>query len=124
MRFGLGTDGVNPFGLRSTAWSTWPIVLVSNNIPPWMATKTGFLMLALLILGPHKMKNMDIYLEPLIEELEVLWRGIQIHDISRPIAAPDAIVKGIIMWTMHDYPRYLKCFGEFSFYYLLIRYIL
>ena len=24
LRFGLGTDGVNPFGLQSTAWSAWP----------------------------------------------------------------------------------------------------
>ena len=58
------------------------------------------------ISGPHKVKNMDIYLEPLIEELKILWRGIQIHDVSRPIATRDAIVKGILMWTMHDYPGY------------------
>ena len=80
-------------------------------------------MLVLLSLGPHKVKNMDIYLEPLIEELKFLWRGIQIHDISHPIAACDAIVKGILMWANHDYPSCSKCSSEFSFYYLLIRYI-
>ena len=34
LRLGLGTDGVNPFGLRSTKWSTWLVVLVNYNIPP------------------------------------------------------------------------------------------
>ena len=74
-----------------------------------MATKIGFVMLALLILGPYKVRNMDIYLEPLIEELEILWRGIQVHDVSRPIATRDTMVKEILMWTMHDYPGYSKC---------------
>ena len=82
-----------------------------------MATKTGFVMLALLIPGPHKVRNMDIYLEPLIEELEILWRGIQVHDVSRrPIAARDTMVKGILMWTMHDYRGYSKCSSESSSY--------
>ena len=29
LRLGLGIDGVNPIGLRSTKWSTWPVVLVN-----------------------------------------------------------------------------------------------
>ena len=74
--------------MRSTAWSTWPTVLVNYNIPPWMATKTGFVMLALLIPGPHKVKNMDIYLEPLIEELEIRWRGIHIRGFLGSFLGP------------------------------------
>ena len=31
IRFGLAMDGVNPFGLRSSTWSTWPICLVNYN---------------------------------------------------------------------------------------------
>ena len=32
LRLGLAMDGVNPFGLRSTTWSTWPIVVVNYNL--------------------------------------------------------------------------------------------
>lgn len=48
LRLVLAMDGVNPFGLRSTPWSTWPVVLVNYNLPPWMLIKKGHLMLALL----------------------------------------------------------------------------
>ena len=41
LRLGLATDGVNPFGVCSTIWSTWPIILINYNIPPWEATKKG-----------------------------------------------------------------------------------
>ncbi|MCO5591553.1 hypothetical protein L7F22_045540 [Adiantum nelumboides] len=34
-RLGLASDGVNPFGTKSTSWSTWPVVIVTYNIPPW-----------------------------------------------------------------------------------------
>ena len=30
----LAMDGVNPYGLRSTKLSTWPVVVVNYNIPP------------------------------------------------------------------------------------------
>ena len=111
MRFGQATDGVNPFGLRSTSWSTWPVVLVNYNLPPWMAIKKGFVMFSLLIPDPHKVKNMDVYLESLIEELEILWEGVQVHDVSRPPNRRDAHVRAILMWTMHDFPGYAECAG-------------
>ena len=76
LRLGLATDGVNPFGVRSTTWSTWPMVLINYNIPPWEATKKGNILLSLLIRGKYKVKNMDVYLDPLIKELQDLWRGI------------------------------------------------
>ena len=49
LRLRLGIDGVNPFGLRSTKWSTWPVVLVNYNIPPWISIEKGHLILYLLI---------------------------------------------------------------------------
>ena len=80
IRFGLAMDGVNPFGLRSSSWSTWPVCLVNYNLSPWLATKKGHLLLSLLVLGKHKVKNMDVYLAPLVEELETLWNGIFVMD--------------------------------------------
>ena len=40
LRLTLVTDGVNSFGLCSTQWSTWLVVLVNYNIPSWMSITT------------------------------------------------------------------------------------
>ena len=84
------------------------MVLINYNIPPWEATKKGNILLSLLIPGKYKVKNMDVYLEPLIEELQDLWRGIQVMDDTRPISHRSSIIKAILLWTLHDYPG----FGE------------
>ncbi|MCO5578738.1 hypothetical protein L7F22_032583 [Adiantum nelumboides] len=105
-RLGLGTDGVNPFGLRSTKWSTWPVVLVNYNIPPWLSIKKGHLILSLLIPGKRKVKDMSVYLAPLIEELQDLWTGIKVVDNSRKGRRKVFNARAILMWTMHDYPGY------------------
>jgi len=34
VRLGLASDGFNPFGNMSTAYSMWPVVLVPYNLPP------------------------------------------------------------------------------------------
>ena len=66
IRFGLAMDGVNPFGLCSSTWSTWPICLVNYNLPPWLAIKKGHILLSLIVLGKYKVKSMDVYLQPLV----------------------------------------------------------
>ena len=60
-------------------------MLVSYNLTPHMAIKKGHVMLSLLILGKYKVKNMDVCLQPLIDELQSLWHSIRVEDISRPI---------------------------------------
>lgn len=65
VRFGLAIDGVNPFGRMSTKHSTWPVLLVNYNLPPWLASKNFFIMLTLLIPGPKQVSSekIDVYLE-------------------------------------------------------------
>lgn len=111
LRLGLAMDGVNPFGLRSSSWSTWPVCLVNYNLPPWLAIKKGHLLLSLIVPGKHKVKNMDVYLAPLIEELLTLWDGIQVVDMSKPAGHRASMIQGILMWTMHDWPGYGECSG-------------
>jgi hypothetical protein len=36
LRFGLSTDGFNPFGEQSSSHSTWPVTLCIYNLPPWL----------------------------------------------------------------------------------------
>ena len=75
----------------------------------------GNILLSLLILGKHKVKNMNIYLEPLIEELQDLWRRVEVLDVSRQPKERCAIIKCILMWTLHDYPGLGELSGTDNF---------
>ena len=99
-------DGVNPFNLYSTKWSTWLVVLVNYNIPPWMSIKKGHLILSLLIPGKRKVKENSVYLAPFIDELQDLWKGIEVVDNSKTRRRKVFNLRAILMWTMHDYPGY------------------
>ena len=68
LRFGLSTDGFNPFGEHSTSHSTWPVTLCIYNLPPWLCMKREFIMMSVLIQGPKQPGNdIDVYLRPLVE---------------------------------------------------------
>ncbi|XP_076937830.1 uncharacterized protein LOC143605699 [Bidens hawaiensis] len=85
VRLGLPSDGFNPFRTMSIAHSTWPVVLINYNLPPWMSLKPEYFMLSSLIPGPESPgNNIDIYLQPLIEELKDLWvNGLETYDKSK-----------------------------------------
>jgi hypothetical protein len=70
LRFGLSTDGFNPFGEQSSSHSTWPVTLCIYNLPPWLCMKWKFIMMPVLIQGPRQPGNsIDVYLRPLFDEL-------------------------------------------------------
>ena len=75
MRLGLVIDGVNPFSDQSNKWSTWPMFLINYNLTPWLETKP-FFMLSLIIPGDKSVTSdtIDVYLEPLFDELAELWK--------------------------------------------------
>ncbi|KAL4563368.1 hypothetical protein LXL04_027409 [Taraxacum kok-saghyz] len=52
IRFGLSSDGINPFGNMSSRHSTWPVLLCIYNLPPWLCMKRKYIMMSLLIQGP------------------------------------------------------------------------
>ncbi|GJX82224.1 hypothetical protein Tco_0331705 [Tanacetum coccineum] len=77
VRLGLAADGFNPFGMMSQTYSMWPVILTTYNTPPWMCMKETSLMLTMLIPGPKSpAKDIDVYLQPLIKELQELWKGV------------------------------------------------
>jgi hypothetical protein len=45
---------------------------------------------------------MDVYLEPLIDEILKLWANITMYDISKPIGQKQFQFHGILTWTIHD----------------------
>ncbi|KAK9910877.1 hypothetical protein M0R45_034814 [Rubus argutus] len=62
VRLGLAADGFNPFRTMSIAHSTWPVVLIPYNLPPWMCMKQPFFILSTLIDGPKGPGNkIDVF---------------------------------------------------------------
>ena len=74
MQLGLCTDGFNPFGSSGQQYSSWPVILTPYNLPPWMCMKKPYMFLTVIVPGPSNPKhNIDLYLQPLIQELNMLW---------------------------------------------------
>ncbi|KAL5717109.1 hypothetical protein ACHQM5_010180 [Ranunculus cassubicifolius] len=82
VRMGLASDGFNPFGTMSTTHSTWPVILIPYNLPPWMCMKQPYFIMSLLIPGPSSPgNNIDVFMRPLIDELNQLWAdGAETYD--------------------------------------------
>ena len=105
VRFGLPSDGFNPFGNMSTQYSIWHVVLIPYNLPPWMCMKDPYMMLSLLIPGPKGPGNAnDTYLQPLIHELKQLWEvGVETYDAH---SKQNFTMRAAILWTINDFPAY------------------
>ena len=79
--------------------------------------KNEHLMLALIVPGRRQVKNMDVYLQPLVDELKELWDGINVYDVSRPIAAERSFtLYGICACKKHDYLGLGVCSGKLHVY--------
>ncbi|KAL3838963.1 hypothetical protein ACJIZ3_023554 [Penstemon smallii] len=103
VRLGLATDGFNPFKNMNTTYSSWPVILMPYNLPPELCMKQPFFMLSLLIPGPTEPgNNMDIYLQPLIAELNDLWGvGVNTFDAS---TNQTFNMRAALLWTISDLP--------------------
>ena len=53
----------------------------------------------------YQVEDMNVYIDPLIDELLKLWAGVTMYDISRPIGKRQFQFHGILGWTIHDAPR-------------------
>ncbi|KAL0540323.1 hypothetical protein IC582_024558 [Cucumis melo] len=110
LRFGIATDGFNPFSSLSSRYSCWPVMLVTYNLPPWLCMKKENIMLTLLIPGSKQPGNdIDIYLQPLIKDLEELWKGVSCYDTVSKNAFN---LRAILMWTINDFPAYENLAGR------------
>ncbi|XP_031105391.1 uncharacterized protein LOC116010220 [Ipomoea triloba] len=105
VRLGLASDGFNPFGNMSNAYSMWPVILIPYNLPPWMCMKESFFMLTLLIPRPKAPgRDIDVYLQPLIDDLIELWEGgVTTYD---SYSSTNFQLHASILWTINDFPTY------------------
>ncbi|CAL8994488.1 unnamed protein product, partial [Prunus brigantina] len=76
------------------------------NLERGCASEGGvFMMLTLLISGPKQPGNdIDVYLEPLIDDLKSLWDGIRgVYDAHN---GEYFTLRAALMWTINDFPAY------------------
>ena len=105
VRLGLATNGFSPFGIKNNAYSCWPVMVVPYNLPPSLCMRKEFTMLTLLIPGKKGPgHDIDIYLQPLIAELNELWSiGTITYDSYNKNRFT---MKAILLWVIHDFPAY------------------
>ena len=105
VRLGLASDGFNPFGMLNVTYTTWPVILIPYNLPPWLCLKQSFWMMSMLIPGPKSLgNNIDVYLQPLIDELKDLWlKGVQTWDAK---VKKNFTLRAVLLWTINDFPAY------------------
>lgn len=84
VRLGLAIDGFQPFRNSKIPYSILPVVLISYNLPPWLCMEKENFILSMFIPGPESHGDaIDVYLQPLIEELKELWEsGVETFDAS------------------------------------------
>ena len=61
-------------------------------------------MLLFIQVGKYQVKDMNVYIEPLIDELVELWNSVTMYDVSRPIGQRQFQFHAILAWTIHDAP--------------------
>ena len=107
IRLALSADGINPHNNGLTnRYSCWPVLLVNYNLPPWLCMKRKFMMLTILVSGPHEPgNNLDVYLQPLIDDLKKLWEEGEpnVYDAS---SKSHFTLKTVLIWTINDFPAY------------------
>ena len=104
LRFGLSTDGMNPFGEQSYSHSTWHVTLCIYNLPPWLCMKQKFIMMPVLVQGPKQpSKDIDVYQKQLVEELLLLWgeKGARVWDKHKQ---EEFDLWALLFVTINDWP--------------------
>ena len=99
------SDGFQPFSNTSTPYSIWPVILIPYNVAPWSCVKQANFILSLIIPGPEGPGDaIDIYLQPLIEELKELWEiGVHTYDASK---RQNFKLHAALLWTINDFSVY------------------
>ncbi|XP_060168937.1 uncharacterized protein LOC132599669 [Lycium barbarum] len=110
VRLGLASDGFQPFRSSKTSYSIWPVVLIPYNLPPWLGLKQEIFIVSMLIPSPDSPGDaIDIYLQPMIEELKELWEFcIETFDAS---TRQNFKLHASLLWTINDFLAYENLSG-------------
>jgi hypothetical protein len=84
--------------MASSNHSTWQVLLVPYNMPPWLCMKQSNFIMSMLILGTKGTRNdIDVYLETLVDELMQLWEGVDTYDA---VTKEKSILHAALLWIM------------------------
>ncbi|RLM66393.1 transposon protein, putative, CACTA, En/Spm sub-class [Panicum miliaceum] len=111
LRFARSTDGMNPFGHMSSSHSVWPVLLSIYNLPPWLCNKRKYMIMSVLISGPHQPSNdIDVHLRPLVDDLKTLWSsGVELYDAYKK---EPFTLHGLLFCTIIDIPGGCSVSGQ------------
>ena len=112
LRFGLSTDGMNPFGEQSSSHSTWHVTLCIYNLSPCLCMKRKVIMMPVLIQGRKQRGNdLDVYLRPLVDELLQLWnkKGVRVWDKNEQ---EEYDLHALLFVTINDWPALSNLSGQ------------
>nr|AAM08512.1 Putative transposase [Oryza sativa Japonica Group] len=112
IRFGLSTDGMNPFGEMSSGHSTWPVTICIYSLPPWLCMKRKYIMMPIIIQGPKQPGNdIDVFLRPLVEDLKLLWKkeGVPVWDEDKQ---EEFNLLALLFVTINDWPALSNLSGQ------------
>ena len=101
---GYALLGLHHISSQRKAYSCWPVIVTPYNLPPDMCMTKPYMFLSCVIPGPDSpTAGIDIYLQPLIDDLKRLWDGVLTYDISRK---QNFTMRAALMWTINDFPAY------------------
>lgn len=106
IRLSLATNGFTPFHMTSASYSCWPAVfIIPYNLPPHMCMKENNILLSLVIPEPeHPGKNLNVFFQPLIDELLLLFEeGVMTYDSN---LKQNFKLHALLLWTIHDFLAY------------------
>jgi hypothetical protein len=74
VRLGLASDDVSlhSLGEKGQPTSVWPVVVMNYNLLPWLSMKKEFLLLSLIVPEKNKVRNLDINLALLMDEIKLM----------------------------------------------------
>ena len=68
-----------------------------------------YMFLSCIIPGPfNPIVGIDVYLQPLIDDLKKLWSGVLTYDVSRK---KNFMMRIALMWTINVFPAYAMLSG-------------
>ena len=105
LRLGLALNGMNPFDNLSTSHSSWLVLLMIYNLPPWLCIKQKYILLCMMIAGQRRLGNdIDVYVIPLIKNLRKLWEdGVDVWDRN---LQQSFRLCSMVFCTIDDFPAY------------------
>jgi hypothetical protein len=111
VRIAIATDGFNPYGMSTAAYSCWPVFVIPLNLPPGVVMQRKNIFLSMILPGPeYPGKKLSVLMQPLVDDLHHSWHhGTLTYDRA---SKRNFIMKVWFHYSMHDLPGYALFCGH------------